>query len=574
MAFELSSARPQSNISWVDLAVFAGIGALIYGLVSVAQEWSGQLQTAAEIDLSAKYLPLYALYSLTRGVVAYVISFFFTMIYGYVAARVRGADRVMIPVLDILQSIPVLGFLPIILLSLIRLFPHRNFGLELASVLTIFTGQVWNMTFSFYASLKSVPENLESVSRLAKLTWWQRFLRLDLSFAAPGLLWNSMISMAGGWFFLTVSEAMKIGDYEFRVPGVGSYMYMANKKHDAVAQVLGVLAMIGIIVFLDQLVWRPLVAWSQKFSDDESGARGGTHSWVWDWIRRSQLWSLALRLANRKDRRQIHAKAAQPRSSPPIYSRRSRYLQALLKWVVIIAALAGTAFAGTEYIHLLRSLTIKDWHLLSVSTVFTFARVIAAVTLASLWTIPVGVMIGRSARWSNRLQPVIQMVASFPAPMIFPVVIGVIFALGGSLGIGSIFLLLLGTQWYVLFNVISGAGAIPRELWEVTKLQGLSKATTWKRLILPAIFPALLTGWITAMGGAWNATIVAEYTTYNDRDISTVGLGALITQAADSKNFALLGAAVGIMSLTVVLINRLVWRPLSRQAQTRFGMDA
>jgi NitT/TauT family transport system permease protein len=261
-------------------------------------------------------------------------------------------------------------------------------------------------------------------------------------------------------------------------------------------------------------------------------------------------------------------------TSSPVAGNRQKVWQVLLKWLVIFAALAGTVVAATEYIHLLRSLTVKDWHLLSISTVLTFARVIAAVVLASLWTIPVGVMIGRSARWSNRLQPIIQMVASFPAPMIFPVVIGIFFALGGSLGIGSIFLLMLGTQWYVLFNVISGASAIPRELWEVTKLQGVSTVTTWKRLILPAIFPALLTGWITAMGGAWNATIVAEYTTYNDHDISTVGLGALISQAADGKNFALLGAAVGIMSFTVVLINRFVWRPLSRQAQTRFGMDA
>jgi NitT/TauT family transport system permease protein len=261
---------------WVDLAVIAGLlAAFIYALVTVAREWSGPLQPVPEIHLEARYLPLYTLFSLSRGVIAYGVSFLFTMVYGYAMARVAGAERVMLPVLDILQSIPVLGFLPGFVLGLVHLFPHQNIGLEIASVLMIFTGQVWNMTFSFYSSLKSVPPDLVAVARLARMSWWERFFRLDLSFAATGLLWNSMMSMAGGWFFLMVSEAFVLGEHDFRLPGLGSYMSLAIERGDGRAQLLGVLAMLGMIVFVDQVVWRPLVAWSHKFTDEETTAASG-----------------------------------------------------------------------------------------------------------------------------------------------------------------------------------------------------------------------------------------------------------------------------------------------------------
>ena len=266
----------------------AALVGLIYALVTVAREWSGPLQPVPEIHLEARYLPLYALFSLARGVIAYGVSFLFTMVYGYAMARVAGAERVMLPVLDILQSIPVLGFLPGFVLGLVHLFPHRNLGLEIASVLMIFTGQVWNMTFSFYSSLKSVPPDLVAVARLARMSWWERFFRLDLSFAATGLLWNSMMSMAGGWFFLMVSEAFVLGEHDFRLPGLGSYMSLAIERGDGRAQVLGVLAMLGMIVFVDQVVWRPLVAWSHKFTDEEPADASG--SWLWERIRRSRVW--------------------------------------------------------------------------------------------------------------------------------------------------------------------------------------------------------------------------------------------------------------------------------------------
>ena len=562
--------RTPRAFGWVDLAVLGLLAAFIYALVTVAHEWSGALQQVPEIHLEARYLPLYTLFSLSRGVIAYAVSFLFTMVYGYAMARVAGAERVMLPVLDILQSIPVLGFLPGFVLGLVHLFPHQNIGLEIASVLMIFTGQVWNMTFSFYSSLKSVPPDLVAVARLARMSWWERFFRLDLSFAATGLLWNSMMSMAGGWFFLMVSEAFVLGEHDFRLPGLGSYMSLAIERGDGRAQLLGVLAMLGMIVFVDQVVWRPLVAWSHKFTDEEPTSASG--SWLWERIRRSRILGAASqswRFFQRRPRPSAAAVVAHTAAPGAGAADAWRWTKRLL----IAAIGAGILFGVVKYVHLLMKLTGSEWLDLLGSTAATFLRVVIAVVLASLWTIPVGVMIGRHPRWSRVLQPVIQMAASFPAPMIFPVVVGGMLAFGTGLGISSVVLLLLGTQWYILFNVIAGSSAIPRELWEVSRLARFSWRHRWQQLILPAIFPSLLTGWITAMGGAWNASIVAEYMKYHGHTLMTTGLGAAISQATESGEFHILAAAVGIMAVTVVGFNRLVWRPLSHRAQTRFTLD-
>jgi len=559
-------AREPRAFGWIDLAVVGMLAAFIYALVTVAREWNGPLQEVPVLHLEARYLPLYALFSLSRGVLAYGVSFLFTMAYGYTMARVAGAERVMLPVLDILQSIPVLGFLPGFVLGLVHLFPHQNLGLEIASVLMIFTGQVWNMTFSFYASLKSVPPDLVAVARLARMSRWERFFRLDLSFAAKGLLWNSMMSMAGGWFFLMVSEAFVLGEHDFRLPGLGSYMSLAIERGDGLAQWLGVLAMLGMIVGVDQLVWRPLVAWSHKFSDEETV--NGSGSWLWERLRRSGMWRIASQSWHFCDWR------ARPAAVVPVRPAAARGPAGRWSKRLFVAAIgAGVLFGLVKYVQLLVTLTGREWLDLLGSTAATFLRVIVAVALASLWTIPVGVMIGRHPRWSRVFQPVIQMAASFPAPMIFPVVVGGMLACGVGLGVSSVVLLLLGTQWYILFNVIAGSSAIPRELWEVSRLARFAGVQRWRRLILPAIFPSLLTGWITAMGGAWNASIVAEYMKYRSQTLSTTGLGAAISQATEHGNFHILAAAVGIMAVTVVGFNRAVWRPLSHYAQTRFTLE-
>ena len=562
--------RTPRAFGWVDLAVVGLLAGFIYALVTVAREWSAPLQQIPEIHLEARYLPLYALYSLSRGVMAYGVSFLFTMVYGYAMARVAGAERVMLPVLDILQSIPVLGFLPGFVLGLVHLFPNQNIGLEIASVLMIFTGQVWNMTFSFYSSLKSVPPDLVAVARLARMSWWERFFRLDLSFSATGLLWNSMMSMAGGWFFLMVSEAFVLGEHDFRLPGLGSYMSLAIERGNASAQLLGVLTMLGMIVFLDQVVWRPLVAWSHKFTDEESTSASG--SWLWERVRRSRIWRAAAQSSQFFQRR-ANRPAGAPMTRTAATGSRAANTLYWSKRLFAVAIGAGVLFGVVKYVQLLTTLTGSEWVQLLQSAAATFLRVVIAVMLASLWTIPVGVMIGRHPRWSHALQPVIQMAASFPAPMIFPVVVGGMLALGVGLGTSSVVLLLLGTQWYILFNVIAGSSAIPRELWEVSRLSQFTWRHRWQQLILPAIFPSLLTGWITAMGGAWNASIVAEYMKYRGQTLRTTGLGAAISQATERGDFHVLAAAVGIMAVTVVGFNRLVWRPLSHRAQTRYTLD-
>ena len=554
---------------WIDLAVAGLLAAFIYTLVTVAHEWNAPLQQVPEIHLEARYLPLYTLFSLSRGVIAYGVSFVFTMIYGYTMARVAGAEKVMLPVLDILQSIPVLGFLPGFVLGLVHLFPTQNIGLEIASVLMIFTGQVWNMTFSFYSSLKSVPPELTAVARLSRMSWWERFFRLDLSFSATGLLWNSMMSMAGGWFFLMVSEAFVLGEHDFRLPGLGSYMSLAIERGDGRAQLLGVLAMLGMIVLVDQVVWRPLVAWSHKFTDEEPN---NSSSWLWERLRRSRILRVASQSWKFLQRRPGHAAVSQPKQA----AAPSACLVKMRRWTrrLFFAALGAVVlFGAVKYVQLLSALTGGDWLELLRSTAATFLRVVTAVTLASLWTVPVGVMIGRHLRWSQALQPIIQMAASFPAPMIFPVVVGSMLMFGIGLKLSSVVLLLLGTQWYILFNVIAGSSAIPRELWEVSRLSRFSWWHRWKNLILPAIFPSLLTGWITAMGGAWNASIVAEYMKFRGQILSTTGLGAAISQATERGQFHILAAAVGIMAVTVVSFNRLVWRPLSHRAQTRYSLE-
>lgn len=549
--------------------MLGGLAALIYALVTVARQWSGPLQPVSVIHLESRYLPLYALFSLSRGVMAYVVSFLFTLVYGYVMARVCGAEKVLLPVLDILQSIPVLGFLFGFVLGLVYLFPNQNIGLEIASVLMIFTGQVWNMTFSFYSSLKSVPPDLVAVARLARMSWWERFFRLDLSFAAIGLLWNSMMSMAGGWFFLMVSEAFVLGEHDFRLPGLGSYMSFAIERGDRWAQLLGVLTMLGMIVLVDQVVWRPLVAWSHRFTDEETTTSG---SWLLERLQRSHI-ARALSPYLGSVWRRIHGVGKPPGALAVAVEPSWGKARLFAKKCLILGVAVVVLFGTISYAQLLMRLTREEWVHLLTSTVATFLRVFIAVALASLWTIPVGVMIGRHPRWSRALQPVIQMAASFPAPMIFPVVVGGMLALDIGLKFSSVALLVLSTQWYILFNVIAGSSAIPRQLWEVSQLAQFTLWQRWQRLIFPAIFPSLLTGWITAMGGAWNASIVAEYMKYEGQTLKTTGLGAVISMATGRGEFHIVAASVGIMAVTVVSFNRLVWRPLSHRAQTCFTLD-
>ncbi len=568
---QAAPAAAPRRAGFTDLALVAAMGGAIFGLTRLAREWTGALRPAVEIDLAVRALPGYALLSLSRGLAAYVLSLAFTLAYGYWAAKDRVAERVLVPALDILQSIPVLGFMPGLVLGLVAVFPGSNVGLELASIIMIFTGQAWNMTFSFYHSLRSVPADLQEVATLSRFGWWQRLRWVELPFAAIGLVWNSMMSMAGGWFFLTVSEAFVLGDQDFRLPGLGSYMSVAVARGDGRAMAAAVIAMSLMIIALDQLLWRPVVVWAQKFRVEESGQAEEMRSWSLELLRRSRLlpWASAvLRAAGRAIAAAWPAQAPAVQRAPSRPGRRS----AVLSWTLFGALLAVLSWGTFELLRLLRVVPLGDWSGIAGSGLLTLGRVALAVALGTLWTLPAGLAIGLSPKLSRILQPVVQVVASFPAPMLFPAVVVALSAIHVGLGWGSVVLMLLGTQWYVLFNVIAGASSIPADLREACRIYRMGAAQRFRVLYLPAVFPYLVTGWVTAAGGAWNASIVSEYMTFRGQVLSANGLGARISASAASGQFAALAASITVMAALVAVVNRLLWRRLHRAAEERFSL--
>jgi NitT/TauT family transport system permease protein len=546
----------------IDLLLIVAVASAGAGIVHLARDWTAELRPTVDIDLSIAALPAYALLSLSRGLAAYVVSLLFSIAYGYWAAKDRRAERVLIPLLDVLQSIPVLGFMPGLVLALVSAFPRSNVGLELAAILMIFTGQAWNMTFSFYQSVRSVPRELAEVATLSRFGTSQRLRWVELPFSAIGLVWNSIMSMAGGWFFLMVSEAFVLGEHDFRLPGLGSYMSVAAARGDRAAMAASIAAMAVLIVALDQLLWRPLVVWAQKFRQEESGQAEPMGSWFYDLLRRSRIVS---GLARRRRR------WAPPRAPHPA-SRASR-AGSSLSVALFSALLAVLLSGGLSLARLLRDVTGAEWASIFASAALTLLRVLAAVALGTAWTVPAGLAIGLSPKLSRVLQPFVQVVASFPAPMLFPAAIVALRALGVGLGAGSVVLMLLGTQWYVLFNVVAGASAIPADLREAARVYRLGRWRRFRVLYAPAILPYLVTGWVTAAGGAWNASVVAEYVSFRGDVLVANGLGATISRAAAEARFGTLAAAITVMSLTVVTFNRLVWRRLGVFAEERFSVS-
>ena len=572
-AAEEAPAKGAAGIA-IDVFLVAAVGALVGGVVVLARRWEAPIRTVTTIDLSPRALPGYTLLSLSRGFAAYILSLLFTLTYGTIAAHSKRAEKVMIPLLDIGQGIPVLGFLPGLVLGMVALFPRSNVGLELACILMIFTGQVWNMVFSFFGSLRAVPNELREVARIHRFGWFRTFRTVEVSSSVIGLVWNSMMSMAGGWFFLTVNEAFTLGNRDFRLPGVGSYMAVAIEKGDTHAMLLAILAMALMIIAVDQLLWRPLVAWSERFRMEDLAATQKPKSWVLDLIRRSPLLR-RLRRVQRRVAERTHKPIARPvaAEAAPVSDARGALFRRALLAVVGVAALAAAAWGSWQLIRLLVALPRADWGLLAAALGATFLRTAGALVLATLWTVPVGIALGRSPVWSRRFQPVVQLVASFPAPMIFPIVTGALLALHVPFSVIASALMLLGAQWYVLFNVLAGASAIPHDLEEASSTYKLVGAERWKKLFLPAVFPYLVTGLITAAGGAWNASIVAETLTYRGSTLQTFGLGSTITRATLTANFSLLAAGVLVMSLALILLNRTVWRPLYRLAETRYSLN-
>jgi NitT/TauT family transport system permease protein len=566
----INHERARSRL--VDLLVLGTGLAVFYLVLSIGRTWLGPSIPAAPISRSPAALPVYAAYSLLRLVIAYGLSLGFALVYGYIAAYHAKAERLMLPLLDILQSIPVLSFLPGVMLAMVALFPGREIGIELGAILLIFTGEAWNLAFSFYSSLKAIPLELKEAARSSRFNWWQRFTQLELPYAAIGLVWNSMMSMAGGWFFLMACEMFVLGARDFRLPGLGSYLQTAASAGDTTDILWGLGAMIGVIVLLDQLIWRPLIAWADKFKLEQVECTDAPRSAVFNLLHRSAALAYFQRKAVTPLSEYITSlfvRYANTRSGPKQLPSWKRWILSILGVMV----LAAIGYAFVQAILLLTYLTGAELGELALGVVATFLRVNVALLIGAAWAIPTGVMIGLNPRLARVAQPLAQIAASVPATALFPVVLLVLIRAGGGMGIASVLLLLLGSQFYILFNVIAGAMAIPSDLKEAARVFRFSRVDRWRLVILPVIFPHLITGMATAAGGAWNASIIAEYFHFKGESLSTIGLGATISQATDTGNFALLLSATMVMAMTVVTINRLVWRRLYRLAEVRYKLE-
>jgi NitT/TauT family transport system permease protein len=555
-----------------DLPVILAAFALFYALLSLASYWATPISVETQIDLSPMALPKYAMYSVLRIAIAYLLSLGFTLVYGYVAAYNARAEKFMIPLLDTLQSIPVLSFLPGVMVAMVSLIPTRQLGVELGSILLIFTGQVWNMTFSYYSSLKNIPREMREVAVVYRWSWWQRFTQMELPYATIGLVWNSMMSVAGGWFFLMACEMFTLGNRDLRLPGLGSYLQTAANAGNTRAILWGLGVMVAIIVATDQLVWRPVIAWAEKFKFEQVESADAPTSPVLAFLRSSRVLRWLTRVTTRPAREWVTLHFARKRTAiigEPEPSKSGPWIARFCGLVAMCALL----YALMRMIALLSHLTRAEVSSIGWGAGATFLRVLFTLALAGLWTVPVGVLIGLKPKLAAVAQPLVQIAASVPATALFPIILLMLIQAGGGLGVGSILLLLLGTQWYLLFNIIAGAMSIPTDLKEVTNIFQFGRVARWRELFLPGIFPFAVTGFITASGGAWNASIIAEYFRFRGKTYTVTGLGAVISSATDTGNFALLLAATIVMAAMVVTINRLVWRRLYAVAATRYKLE-
>jgi NitT/TauT family transport system permease protein len=562
----------QPNI-WDVVALILVVGAMVlivYGGEQTALPLSALDVTPVSLDPAN--LPVYALRTTMRMLLAIVCSIIFTFIYAALAAKSRRAEMVLIPLLDILQSVPILGFLTFTVVFFLNLFPGRVFGAELACVFAIFTSQAWNMTFSMYQSMRNVPRDLEEASQSFHLGGWQRFWRLDVPFAMPGLIWNTMMSMSGGWFFVVASEAITVGDTTVTLPGIGSYVALAIKEQNLPAIGYAILAMFLVILAYDQLLFRPVVAWADKFRFEQTASASVPTSWVLDLFRRTR----ALRAttypfaALNKVISNLHiALPSQLKMTTRAKAQPSRVVDAV--WLATI--IAGTGYAAWRiYTYLSATLSPSDVFSAVGYGFITLARVIVLIALATLIWVPVGVRIGLRPKLAERIQPLAQFLAAFPANLAFPVFVVIIVRYGLNANVWLSPLMILGTQWYILFNVIAGASAFPTDLREAAGSFHLKGWRWWIKVILPGIFPYYVTGAITASGGSWNASIVAEVASWGDTHLTATGLGAYIAAATEAGDFPRVVLGIAIMCILVTLFNRLLWRPLYAFGERRLRL--
>jgi NitT/TauT family transport system permease protein len=507
-----------------------------------------------------------------RMLLAIVCSIVFTFIYAALAAKSRRAEMVLIPLLDILQSVPILGFLTFTVVFFMNLFPGRVMGAELACVFAIFTSQAWNMTFSMYQSMRNVPKDLEEASQSFHLGGWQHFWRLDVPYAMPGLIWNTMMSMSGGWFFVVASEAITVGNTTVTLPGIGSYVALGIQKQDLPAIGYAILAMLLVIIAYDQLLFRPLVAWADKFRFEQTASGTAPTSWMLDLFRRTRaLRALSYPFAalNKTFSNLRLALPARLRVESKRKAKPSRTIDAL--WLVFI--IAGTGYAAWNvYEYLSATLGPTDVFSAAACGFIRLARVIVLIALATLLWVPIGVWIGLRPKLAERIQPLAQFLAAFPANLAFPVFVVVIVRYGLNANIWLSPLMILGTQWYILFNVIAGASAFPSDLREAAGSFHLKGWRWWIKVILPGIFPYYITGAITASGGSWNASIVAEVASWGSTKLTATGLGAYIATATEAGDFPRVVLGIAIMCILVTLFNRLLWRPLYAFGERRLRL--
>jgi NitT/TauT family transport system permease protein len=565
-----NSATQQPNRwDWLALPIILGVLFILgFGASHMATPY--QVGMPLEISLDPWYLPYYLLRTTLRMMLALVASTVFSFVFAALAARYRLAEKLMVPALDILQSIPVLGFLTITITAFITLFPGSLLGVECAAIFAIFTSQAWNMAFSMYQSMRTVPLELREAARVFHLSSWQRFWRLELPFAMPSLLWNMMMSVSGGWFFVVACETITVANHHIQLPGIGSYIAYAINAGNYAAMGWAIGAMLMGILIYDQLFFRPLIAWANKFKYEQTGDQGGQESWFLTLLQRTNaVKALMERMLNYFGQGLLLFKRSYDGTS---VMARARRMNPTIERVsdAVIAALA--IFAIWEIGRYIQSAV--GWgevvHVLGYG-MLTFLRVAIMITLASLIWVPIGVYIGLRPRYAERLQPVAQFMAAFPVNFVFPLVVIVLLQFDLNPNIWLTPLMVFGTQWYILFNVIAGASMIPTEIIYAADNFGLSGWMRWKRFLLPAIFPSYVTGAITASGGSWNASIVAEYVTWDNNTLIATGIGSYIAQVTAMGDFPRVALGISVMCVFVLACNRFIWRRLYQTAEEKMS---
>ncbi len=558
-----------------DAVVLVAVAGLFWLMIELSHGVTAPFDPGtapSSVSTDPANLPYYAARSLLRMFAALAASTVFTFLYATAAARLRRAEKVLLPTLDVLQSVPVLGFLSVTLSVWLALFPGSELGVEFASIFAIFTSQVWNMTFAFYQSLVTQPRDLDEAARLMRLTKWQRFWKLDVPQGMIPLVWNGMMSFGGGWFFLIASEVISVNNHVYALPGIGSYVAAASQNQEIDRLLLAIAVMVVLVIGVNFLFWRPLTAWAERFRAGDTVTAETQRSAVLDVLRRSAIPALVGRALRPLGTAADRAMRPFGVADRPLRVNAARRRVGDVVFVVLVAAVIVWGLVNM-LIYVGSRTGLEQFGVAALLGLATFARVVVLLVLGTLVWVPIGVWIGLSPRVTRIAQPVVQVLASFPANFLFPFVTLALIQTGISLDVGGVLLMALGAQWYILFNVIAGASAIPNDLREASANLRLGRGLRWRTLYGPAIFSSWVTGGITASGGAWNASIVAEIVSYGGHTLTATGLGAYISEATRQGDFARVLVGVSVMSVFVVGINRLVWRPLYALAERRYSLS-